>query len=90
MTGLRTIWGVELGALPIDVRKEGAALIKHHVERGRSSTATAAWSLQDRGATSPTASPPTFSSPMIAEIEHHGRRYRVDLSEAHRPVDPAA
>ncbi len=34
LTGLRTMWGVALGDLPIDVLEQNALLVKHYVERG--------------------------------------------------------
>ena len=34
LTGLRTMWGVALAELPIDVMKQNALLVKHYIERG--------------------------------------------------------
>lgn len=34
LTGLRTMWGVALGDLPIDVMEQNAPLVKHYIERG--------------------------------------------------------
>lgn len=34
MTGLRTIWGVELARLPVDPLEQNAILVRHYIDRG--------------------------------------------------------